>query len=96
MPGYIFVADQQNPAGEVVRIPPGGGDLQPTTTGDGITSALTVLTSLPLFGGQGISTPNGVAVDAAGNVYVSDSTGNAVWEAPAVNTSNLSCSALLG
>jgi sugar lactone lactonase YvrE len=87
LPGFIFVADQQNPAGEVVRIPPGGGDLQPTTTGDGNTSALSVLTSLPLFGGQGISTPNGVAVDAAGNVYVSDSTGNAVWEAPAVNTS---------
>ena len=88
-PGYIFVADPGNPAGEIVRIPPGGGDLQPTTTtpGGASTSALSVLTSLPLFGGQNINTPNGVAVDAAGNVYVSDSTGNAVWEAPAVNTS---------
>jgi hypothetical protein len=83
--GYIYVADTGNPAGEVVRIPPGGGDLQPTSAGAG--SALTVATSLPLFGGSGITTPSGVAVDAAGNVYVSDSTGNAVWEAPAQSTS---------
>ena len=46
-PGYIFVADSGNPAGEIVRIPPGGGDLQPTTTtpGGGNTSALSVLTN---------------------------------------------------
>jgi sugar lactone lactonase YvrE len=86
-PGYIFVADTGNPAGEIVRIPPGGGDLQPTTTTTAGTSAMSVLTALPLFGGSLINTPNGVAVDAAGNVYVSDSTGNAVWEAPAVSTS---------
>ncbi len=58
-PGYIFVADSGNPAGEIVRIPPGGGDLQPTTTtpGGGSTSALSVLTTLPLFGGQNINNP---------------------------------------
>jgi sugar lactone lactonase YvrE len=80
--GFIYVADTQNLSGEVVRIPPGGGDLQPASSGP--TSALSVVSSLPLFGGQYINNPNGVAVDAGGNVYVSDSSGNAVWEAPAV------------
>jgi sugar lactone lactonase YvrE len=80
--GFIYVADQQNVAGQIVRIPPGGGDLQPASSGP--TSALSVLSSLPLFGGQNINNPNGVAVDAAGNVYVSDSSSNVVWEAPAV------------
>jgi sugar lactone lactonase YvrE len=84
--GFIYVADTQNIGGVVVRIPPGGGDLQPggsTTPG----SALSVVSTLPTFGGQGITNPNGVAVDAAGDVFVSDASGNAVWEAPAVNTS---------
>jgi len=76
--GYIYVADTGNPAGEVVRIPPGGGDLQP-----GNIVGLGTLAHLPVFGGQGITTPNGVAADAAGNVYVSDSSTNLVWVAPA-------------
>ncbi len=85
--GFIYVADTSNIAGEVTRIPPGGGDLQPAGTSfPG--SALNVVTTLPLFGGQGISNPNGVAVDAAGDVFVSDSSGNAVWEAPAVVNQN--------
>jgi sugar lactone lactonase YvrE len=75
---YVYVADQQNPSGEIVRIPPGGGDLQP-----GNIVGYSIL-KLPVYGGQQITTPNGVAVDAAGNVYVSDATGNAIWEAPAV------------
>ena len=86
--GFVYVADQQNLSGEVVRIPPGGGDLQPASSGP--TSALSVVTSLPLFGGNGINNPSGVAVDAGGNVYISDSSSNVVWEAPAVvnQTSN--------
>jgi sugar lactone lactonase YvrE len=81
--GYIYVADTGNPAGEVVRIPPGGGDLQP-----GNVVGLGALTHLPLFGGQGITTPSGVAADAAGNVYISDSSTNLVWVAPAAGPPN--------
>ncbi len=77
--GFIYVADQQNPAGQVVVIPPGGGDLQPATGNP--ESALFI--NLPIAGGYGINEPNGVAVDAAGDVYISDGSGNAVWEAPA-------------
>jgi len=85
--GFIYVADTSNIAGEVTRIPPGGGDLQPAGTSfKG--SALNVVTTLPLFGGQGINNPNGVAVDAAGDVFVSDQSGNAVWEAPAAGPPN--------
>ena len=85
--GFIYVADQLNAFGEVVRLPPGGGDLQSASSGAGSALNLGATGSFPLtvlFGGKNITTPNGVAVDAAGNVYVSDSTGNAVWEAPAV------------
>ena len=81
--GNIYVADTGNPAGEVVRIPPGGGDLQP-----GGVVGLGTLSTLPLFGGQGITAPNGVAADAAGNVYVSDSSTNLVWMAPAAGPPN--------
>jgi len=85
--GFIYVADTQNVAGEVTRIPPGGGDLQPAgSTFPG--SALNVVSALPLFGGQGINNPNGVAVDAAGDVFISDASGNAVWEAPAAGPPN--------
>jgi hypothetical protein len=83
--GYIFVADQGNPQQQIVRIPPGGGDLQ-NGSAQGIVglnySTFTLISGGQEYGGLGISVPNGVAVDAAGNVYVSDATGNAVWEAP--------------
>ncbi len=79
---FIYVADTQNIDGEVVRIPPGGGDMQPAGTSfPG--SALNIVTALPAFGGLNINNPNGVAVDAAGDVFVSDSSSNVVWEAPA-------------
>jgi hypothetical protein len=85
---YVFVADTGNPFNEIVRIPPGGGDLQPA---NGLTpgSALSVVVSTPLIGGISIGIPNGVAVDAAGNVYVSDSATNQVLEVPFVGAPSL-------
>jgi sugar lactone lactonase YvrE len=82
--GFIYVADSQSPYNQIVRLPPGGGDLQPAVSG--ATSALYSPTAFPLVGGNGITSPTGVAVDAAGNVYISDSGNNTVWETPA-NTS---------
>jgi hypothetical protein len=91
---YIFVADQGNPDQQIIRIPPGGGDLQ-SQSAQGIVglnyTTFVQITAGPdagEFGGQGITEPNGVAVDAGGNVYVSDGAGNAVWEAPAVGGVN--------
>jgi sugar lactone lactonase YvrE len=79
--GFIFVADTGNSFDEIVRLPPGGGDLQPGGVLDP-GSALSVVISAPLFGGTSIGVPNGVAVDATGNVYVSDSATNSVLEVP--------------
>lgn len=83
--GFIYVADTGNAAGNILRIPPGGGDLQPTSNNQ--YSAL--FTSLPAFSGESITSPvnvpNGVAVDGAKNVYVSDSSNNTVWVVPATS-----------
>jgi sugar lactone lactonase YvrE len=83
--GNVYVADEGNPAGEIVRIPAGGGDLQSFSSNP---SGSALFLTLPLLGGQGISVPNGVAVDAAGDVYVSDSASNTIWEAPAAGSPN--------
>jgi sugar lactone lactonase YvrE len=77
--GNIYVADTGNPFQQVVKIAPGGGDLQ---------TLLPLGSHLPLVGGQSLTTPNGVAVDGAGDVFISDSGSNSIWEAPAAGPPN--------
>jgi hypothetical protein len=72
--GNVYVADTKNPSAQIVKLPPGGGDL-----------VIVPGTQFPALVGSGIKAPNGVAVDGAGNVYVSDSGANAVIEVPAAS-----------
>ena len=76
--GNVFVADSGNSSG-LIEILAGGGDLQ---TAPGSTS-LTPAASIVSFGGAFVTAPSGVAVDAAGNLYVSDGNSNNVQELPA-------------
>ena len=69
----LYIADTGNATGQIVKVPPGGGDLQ------NIPTALTIPAASV---GNSFTKPNGVAVDGAGNVYVSDSGTNLVYEAP--------------
>jgi sugar lactone lactonase YvrE len=73
--GNIYVADSGNPNG-IIKIAAGGGDLQ-VPTGGTVISSPTSLISVSL------AEPTGVAVDAAGNLYVSDAGLNTVQELPA-------------
>ena len=75
--GNVYVADSGNSNG-IIKIAAGGGDLQVATGGTAIPSP----TSLISFGSAPISKPTGVAVDAAGNVYVSDAGSNTVQVLP--------------
>jgi hypothetical protein len=67
----VYVADTQNPSRQIVELPPGGGDLVNVPS-----------SQFSNLKGYSLLTPNGVAVDAAGNVYVSDSGFNQVIEFP--------------
>jgi sugar lactone lactonase YvrE len=67
----VWVADNKLQGAVIVELPPGGGDL------------VTVPSSqFPNTKAAGLGTPNGIAVDGAGNVYVSDSGTNTVEEIP--------------
>ena len=73
----VYVADAGNGSG-VIKILAGGGDLQPLLG----TTNLAPASSIVSFGTATLSAPSGVAVDAAGDLYVSDATGNVVEEIP--------------
>jgi sugar lactone lactonase YvrE len=72
--GNIYVADTKNPSSQIVKLPPGGGDL--VTLGG---------SQFPALLGTGLRSPAGVAVDAAGNLYVSDIGNNNVVEIPSAS-----------
>jgi sugar lactone lactonase YvrE len=76
--GNLYVADSGNGNG-IIKIAAGGGDLQVPTGGTAIASP----TSLISFGTAPIAQPTGIAVDAAGDLYVTDAGSNAVLELPA-------------
>jgi sugar lactone lactonase YvrE len=68
--GNVYVGDPM--AKKVYEIPPGGGDMQ------NIVSSASQLRVVPAQ----VTNPSGLAVDAAGDVYVSDATNNVVVETP--------------
>jgi sugar lactone lactonase YvrE len=72
--GNIYVADNQVAGAVVVELPPGGGDLVSVPGG-----------SFPKTKAANLLSPNGVAVDAAGNVYVSDNSLNQIFEIPSAS-----------
>jgi sugar lactone lactonase YvrE len=72
--GNIYVADTKNPSSQIVELPPGGGDLV-TIQGSQFSNLL----------GSGLRSPSGVAVDGAGNLYVSDIGNNDVVEIPSAS-----------
>jgi streptogramin lyase len=74
--GNVYVADTGHSDG-LVKILAGGGDLQGTT--------LSTPASIVSFGTATLSSPSGVAVDAAGDLYVSDSSLNLVEEIPSAS-----------
>jgi trimeric autotransporter adhesin len=69
--GNVYVADSGK-SGGIIKIQAGGGDLQTPSAA----------TSIVSFGTATLSSPSGVAVDAAGDLYVSDNSLNVVEEIP--------------
>lgn len=75
--GNIYVADLGNTNG-LIKFRAGAGDLQAALGSTSISPSA----SLVSFGTATVKTPSGVAVDAAGDLYVSDGATNSVIELP--------------
>jgi DNA-binding beta-propeller fold protein YncE len=76
--GTIYVADTGN--NRIVALSPQGKMLK-TWTGNGSRSAGRPATVLPIVAlGKALAAPRGVAVDAAGNLYVADAGNNRILE----------------
>ncbi len=73
----VYVADSGNSTG-IIEITAGGGDLQTPPGSSTLPPPATVLS----FGTAFITSPSGVAIDAAGDLYVSDGASNLVEEFP--------------
>jgi sugar lactone lactonase YvrE len=76
--GNIYVADTKIAGGVIVMLPPGGGDL---------VNVPGTQFKIPI-NQTGLGAPNGVAVDAAGNIYASDGSKNKVVVIPSGPGSN--------
>lgn len=79
--GNIYVADAGSPnglngAGAIIEIAAGGGDFQ--ASGTSIAPPAKVVS----LGTANIASPGGIAIDAAGNLYISDSRNAVVQEIP--------------
>jgi sugar lactone lactonase YvrE len=68
----IYVADPKVAGTQIIELPPGGGDL--------VNVPGSVFPNPGI--GSGLRSPDGVAVDAAGDVYIADGVTNAVTEVP--------------
>jgi sugar lactone lactonase YvrE len=78
--GNVYVADTGITTG-VVKINAGAGDLQPQLGSTSIAPSA----SLVSFGTAFVKMPSGIAIDGAGDIYVSDGGGNAVIEIPSAS-----------
>jgi sugar lactone lactonase YvrE len=78
--GNVYVADTGITTG-LVKISAGAGDLQPMLGSTSIAPSATLVG----FGAAFVKAPSGIAIDGAGDIYVSDSGSNAILELSAAS-----------